>query len=156
MNQYRITKYNPSFRNDKGYYIVDEWTDFSDIGKKFNNIGLTLEDYIKVENAYIRTAVSILKECNIKALTIKNLELHLEKQYLQENQIMPIENIHIMLKDIFRNKLWCKFEMEDAFVHIGYDFYMYLGCNLLKKEAEQIAIENGLFCEEFTSPYLEL
>jgi hypothetical protein len=34
MNEYRITKYNPIFRNNIGYYQRDEWTEYSDIERR--------------------------------------------------------------------------------------------------------------------------
>ena len=34
MNTYRISKYDPKYRKD-GQFIKDEWTDYSDIGEKF-------------------------------------------------------------------------------------------------------------------------
>ena len=33
---YRITKYNPEFRDEEGRYILDEWTSVTDIGKEFH------------------------------------------------------------------------------------------------------------------------
>jgi len=155
MKQFRITKYNPVNRNDKGYYMLDEWTDFSDIGEMFNGIELTMANYLKYEKAYIITAVSIMKRCNINFLTVKNLEKRFRRQKIKESQEIPIEYVKIVLKDILRNKVWCRLESENAFIHIGFDFYMYLGCNLSKQEAQNIATENGLFCEEFLSPYYE-
>ena len=30
MNYYRITKYNPEFRNEQGFYTKNDWTSISD------------------------------------------------------------------------------------------------------------------------------
>ncbi len=37
---WRVTKYNPTFRDENGTYIKDEWTSFSDIGKKVSRKGI--------------------------------------------------------------------------------------------------------------------
>jgi hypothetical protein len=52
----RTTKYNPEFRNDQGYYLKEEWTAVSDIGKVFDGKVLTETDYIEDEKRYARTA----------------------------------------------------------------------------------------------------
>lgn len=59
MLKVRITKYNPIYRDDNGYYTLNDWTSFSDIGKEYNNSIFTLEEYIKVENSYL-SAIDIL------------------------------------------------------------------------------------------------
>jgi len=98
MKQYKVTKYNPANRNEKGYYMLDEWTDFSDVGKQFNGIELTMEEYLKVESAYTIVAISILKKCDINSLTVKKLEKCFRKQKIQENEKIPTEDVKIVLK----------------------------------------------------------
>ena len=51
MLEYRITKYDSANRVAERY-VVDDWTSFSDIGKRFNNVELTYEKYLKTETAY--------------------------------------------------------------------------------------------------------
>lgn len=38
MQYFRITKYNPQFRNKQGEYKNEEWTSVYDIGKKFEGV----------------------------------------------------------------------------------------------------------------------
>lgn len=66
MCAYRISKYNPLFRTENGYYLNDEWTSYSDIGKIFYNKVFTKDDYLSFENKYCDTVLSILKYLNIK------------------------------------------------------------------------------------------
>jgi hypothetical protein len=42
---------------------------------------------------------------------------------------------------------------KDAFVHIGWDYYMFIGVPHRCIIAEQKAAELGLSAEEFVSPY---
>lgn len=42
MHKYRITKYDPQYRDEQGIYIREDWTSYSDIGKTYNGKLLTL------------------------------------------------------------------------------------------------------------------
>lgn len=55
MKCWRITKYNPKFRNELGHYQKKEWTSVSDIGKIFEGKQLTVEEYLNTENLYINS-----------------------------------------------------------------------------------------------------
>ena len=38
MNHWRVTKYNPQYRNRKGVYTKEEWTEVADIGNSNKSI----------------------------------------------------------------------------------------------------------------------
>ena len=69
MKQYRVTKYNPEYRNTDGTYSREEWTSYSDVGEIVSK-----EEYEKVENSYIESALNFLEEQNISKITITYLE----------------------------------------------------------------------------------
>jgi hypothetical protein len=71
----RITKYNPIYRNSSGHYLKDEWTCSSEIGRCFNGKTLTLEEYVKMEEAYILTIKKVLHALSVEYLSISNLEI---------------------------------------------------------------------------------
>ncbi|WCK55874.1 hypothetical protein PP175_08100 [Aneurinibacillus sp. Ricciae_BoGa-3] len=54
--QWRITKYNPEYRNDTGIYKKEEWTSFYDIGDLIGDF-----DEISVENTPLLSRL-ILRE----------------------------------------------------------------------------------------------
>jgi len=62
VNEYRVTKYDPAFRDKSGAYTKDEWTIFKQIGETFSGVQLTSEEYERVEEAYIQAAMSFLRE----------------------------------------------------------------------------------------------
>src|SRR5690606_35677859 len=72
---YRITKFDPKKRNEKGHFLDNsEWTAISDIGKpEYRNVGF--EEYEKTETAYTESVKLILNEKNITSLKIDSLEL---------------------------------------------------------------------------------
>ena len=59
MNGWRITKYNPAFRDERGVYLKDEWTSVSDVGKSFDGVVLTFKEYREIEDNYVSTALSL-------------------------------------------------------------------------------------------------
>lgn len=84
----RVTKYNPIYRNEKGGYMKDEWTDFSDIGETFDGKVLTREEYEEVEQHYI----SMIDDC-FKALNAKEIFLicsYLISKPTKDKQLLPL------------------------------------------------------------------
>ena len=73
MFQWRITKYNPKYRNERGTYLKNEWISFSDIGKIFDQSKLTFDKYLKIENSYIN-AINYFMDClKLDKIIVTNL-----------------------------------------------------------------------------------
>lgn len=154
MHQYRITKYDPRLRNPSGAYPIDEWTSRSDVGKEFDGVPLTEDAYLRIELAYIESAVAFLDEAGISEMTVVGLENH-GKVDAAPKDGMPIKaaDIPLILRSMLREDFWCKLECPAAFIHIGYDYYMYIGTPIECVRASAFAQSNGLFVEMFESPY---
>ncbi len=172
MEYFRITKYNHEKFGTSEY--MNDWTSVSDVGKTFGGKVLTPDVYIETENKYIYLLCEFMKENSVSAFNICGLE----KCDIEENldrinsrdiyvpkgtkelissisktqKIEGVENISILARLILREVLWCKLEHPSMFVHFGYDYYMYVGCN--KKIGENRYIE-GMYIEPFRSPYLD-
>jgi hypothetical protein len=58
-----------------------------------------------------------------------------------------------VIRRLLREEFWCRLEGADGFIHIGYDYYMYLGVARQCPGAEALARQAGLFVERFQSPY---
>ena len=168
---YRITKYNPKFRDHTGAYKKDDWISFSDIGKSFENKVLSAEGYLNTEEAYIEAISLFMDESRINALKVILLSKHKEpnkndvwysssllETYQSVSDDTMIEKpvaLHVARLDL-REYIWCKLESEKMFVHFGYDYYMYIGS--AKKPIHIIPqIEAlGLFVEKIDeSPYMQ-
>lgn len=163
----RITKYNPQFRNEKGPYMKDEWTSYSEIGNAFDGKIVTFQDYIKIEDAYVYAVTSFMHCLHISELKVVDLEHkfnRFDKNYseqmiktlkaLKSNQIIS-GSIADIIRLILRENTWCKLEGIGLAVDFGHEYYMYIGSE--KKCEDQIkAIEKkGLFVEPSESPYLD-
>ena len=152
--EFRITKYNPSLRNESGHYLIDEWTEFTDIGKSFNGAILTHNEYRKIEVKYINAAIMMLAEAGIEDMMIESLENHQGNKDIQNNQLVAIGQIPVVIKSILRNKYWCKLRApRRAFLHFGWDYYMYVGVSRPLNESPLKITNTGLFIEKYNSPY---
>ena len=169
MFYWRITKYNPKNRDSRGVYLVDEWTSYSDIGDTRGGKTLTYEEYETIENAYV-AAILLFMECNgVENLKIVGLERRLafdhgdtyvtkdmKIEFLRaaDSLILDKKEVDLLARLILREKLWCKLESQDMFVHFGWDYYMYIGsAHTCEKYIKEIK-ETGLFVEKYESPYL--
>ena len=151
MTEYRITKYNPTNRiND--VYMSDEWTSFSDIGKVFGGTILSQSAYLKTEQAYIDCCINLIEKAKITKLYIKQAEYYTENVRFPSS-ISNIQEIRQVIAACLREQCWLKLVAKDFFIHFGYDYYMYVGSVLFRKEVAEIATKYGLFCEEHPSPY---
>jgi hypothetical protein len=168
--QWRVTKYNPDFRNEKGYYtLTDEWTCPSEIGKIINGREFTLNEYLQVESAYVKAVINIIEESGLNSLRILQLskwdiseedrtttlfEKEFDELILKEDLFVNKNEICLICKMVLRNFLDCQLYFKDKFfVHFGWDYYMYIGSFENCISAIKVAQNNGLFVEKIQSPY---
>lgn len=172
MFSYRITKFDPKFRNELGHFLNNDWTSISEIGKKFDGKELTFEDYKQIEDAYVQAIILFMNFLHLNSLTVAYLEkyrkkplpdiyrtktmLELYKKIFVEQELDKIE-VSDAARLMLHETLWCKLESKDTmFVHFGDDYYMYIGSSQELPDSVKNEIEkSGLFVEEFESPYLD-
>jgi hypothetical protein len=154
MQSYRISKYNPEKRDASGFFTGEEWTSFSDVDSLIEGKVLTLAKYEEVESAYVGIAQGFLLEAGVTVLyavgvenSAKDPEAPMEGAAVKTNSIGPV------LTAMLRERFWCKLENANAFLHIGWDYYMYIGVARHCPIAASRATEVGLFVEMVDSPY---
>lgn len=172
MCAYRISKYNPLFRTENGYYLNDEWTSYSDIGKIFYNKVFTKDDYLSFENKYCDTVLSILKYLNIKKITIENLEIYFSKHKikmllnskdldftkddekiidsLSNGKVLKSTDLTRYVKLILRDCFWCQLKNEEKsmIIEFGQDFYIYVYCDYICESFINEYKSKGIFIEK--------
>jgi hypothetical protein len=154
--QYRVTKYNPERRNSSGAYLEDEWTSRSDIGKLFAGVMLTEEQYLDMEQAYIDAALAFLGNTGTGALRVIGLENYRNCYSAPAvDELVSLDSVPDLLRAMLREEYWCKLESISAFIHVGYDYCMYIGVDSDCASARNFAERRGLFVENFRSPYSE-
>jgi hypothetical protein len=152
--EYRVTKYDPAFRDSRGYYTREEWTSVGDIGCSFGGVVLTPEKYHRVEDAYVAVALSFLRESGQSSLTVTSLENN--RKYpieFGEGSALGLEQLGPVIRLVLREKFWCRLEGPVSFLHFGWDYYLYVGVPYPCPESQELAKQRGMFVEELPSPY---
>jgi hypothetical protein len=154
MIEYRVTKYDPALRNANGAYIADEWILFKQVGSAFGGVVLTEAEYLRVERAYIDSATAFLREGGLHSLTVEGIE-NPKKLALGfgEGSVLSLERVGDVIEQMLREELWRRLESQGGFVHIGWDYYMYIGVPHRCPKAELLAEGLGLYPERLSSPY---
>lgn len=171
MAKYRISKYSPNYRNGEGIYTIDDWTSYSDIGKKYGGEKFTIEKYYEVEKNYGIIVEAILQDNGIEEVVVEELELNFtvhELKYLLGIKGLLLSNDNIKLIDnlkngsiiprnalkevislILRECFWCKLVSENHqfLIEFGYDLYVYVTCDILSDEMIQKAEKIGIYIE---------
>lgn len=171
MNRYRISKYDPSFRDERGYFTGEDWTSFSDIGKEYHGTVLTDLQYTAVEAKYIDAVTTVLRQNQIHTMIVGKLEKRSSPAALKEmldrchlpfppsdaafvsrikdGARLDMTEIEKTVKLVLRDCFWCELSSESGAVRVefGYDFYVYLqGVNI---DADTIASfrSEGIYIE---------
>ena len=154
MPEFRITKFNPEFRTASGVYARDEWTSVGDIGRTFDGAVFSRDEYNRTEDAYVEAAQAFLGEAGISSLEVRGLENHGRATLtVEDDDSISIADAGGLIRKMLRQEFWCRLESEVAFVHVGQDYYMYVGVPNFCSNAEQVAKRLGLFVEPMPSPY---
>lgn len=155
-NQYPVTKYDPSLRDATGAYIGCDWTSRSDIGRAFDSGMLSEAVYLNVENSYLSAMKSFLIEAGIESLGLTALELRdAPADGFPHRGNLSIAQSLDFARLVLREESWGKLVVPGkAYVHFGYDYYMYIGVPSKCERSIAIARDLGLFVERIRSPYL--
>jgi hypothetical protein len=157
MFQYRVTKYDPRFRDASGVYLRDDWTMISQMGRTLEGVKLTPQLYLAVENAYVEAAIAFLTEASVETLMIRGLEK--SREYcnsalkLEEGANCCMLEVADIARLILRESIWCRLEGENTYLHFGWDYYMYIGVSTECAKSIEYAKDRGLFVEQCESPY---
>ncbi len=139
MYTYEISKYAPG-------YSLEEWTSISDIEVKDRKMPVSMEEYERVEKAYIDSALAFMEEDGIKTLKITGLEI-IDKipQEYPNGLDLDLQTLKGALKAVLREKFWCLFENEKGFIRVGYDYYMDVRVSSACQMAQLLTRELGLY-----------
>jgi hypothetical protein len=154
VNEYRVTKYDPAFRSPTDAFTRNEWTRMADVGRSFDGVMLTREEYERVENAYVSAALAFLGEAGLASLRVEGLENHRGLLLtFGERTVLPLERVGDVIRGLLREQFWCRLEGVGGFIHVGWDYYMYVGVPHPCPTAHARTVELGLYVEERDSPY---
>ena len=151
---WRVTRYDPARRDDRGAYRGDTWTSVSDVGAEFDGELLTLAEYERVEAAYVEAFASFAVGSDVERLEIRGLEIGDD---LKEGAIVSLDEAREIVRRMLREEVICK--LEDSHgrfaLHVGFDLYMYVGSERSCLDAIARSRALGLFVEgDSPSPQL--
>ncbi|GHJ54600.1 hypothetical protein Nm8I071_39070 [Nonomuraea sp. TT08I-71] len=160
---WRVTKYNPADRDERGRYVGCEDTD---------------SDYGPVEAAYLDTVAAFAEETGVDVLQIREpsvpvvtgvgwdfrerfgglVELFgVDMDGYYDGAAVQLDHAVNLVRLMLRGGgEWCRLEAGDAFfVHVGWDQYVYVGSSAACPRAVAFAHKHGLFAEPVSgSPYV--
>lgn len=149
MYTYRISKYPPTKRDDRDCFLEEDWTSYSDIGKKFKGTILTGDLYFSVEKKYVNALVTALKENKVTQLAVCGLEKSFSISELDrsfKNVGIPFKQVESSFVEKIKNGIqldldgigraiglalrecfWCELRSRTSHIKLsfGYDYYVY-------------------------------
>lgn len=150
MSRYRISKYDPWSRDERGYFTGEDWTSFSDIGKEYHGTVLTDLQYAAVEAKYINAVTTVLRQNQVHTMIVGKLEKRSSPAALKEmlsrchlpfppsdaafvsrikdGARLDMTEIEETVRLVLRDCFWCELSSEGGAVRVefGYDYYVYL------------------------------
>lgn len=141
MSLYRITKYNPKYRDENGYYTLDEWIYFGQIGTIINGNKFTFQEYLNTEDKYVESIKIILNELEISELRILNFNTkkpflnksenllgieNFNAKDLIEDQILNLQLVEKVIRSNLREFIECELFNKKIRISFGWDYiYVY-------------------------------
>ncbi len=159
---FRVTKYNPSFRDRNDLYLGDEWTNWHDIGRELDGHVLTEDEFEAAINKYLYALEAFAHESGVDYLTVLGLHPEYEGErswgLLRNGTRVSLDAAVDLVQTLLRGEA-SGVRLEDAtrfYVHADYCMEMWIGsdvdCVSAVAEAERI----GLFVERgIASPLLD-
>ena len=147
--EYRISKYNPKFRNAKGHYIPDEWTYFDQVGTRIAGRVLTMKEYLQTESAYLKVLEAILSEADIRHLNIRCTYIQKRLADWKRRRKITVPLAVKFARLALREKLGGTLTSPYRFrLNFGWDYYMYIGLSRPTPKAFIVASKLDLFVEQ--------
>jgi hypothetical protein len=173
MKKYNISKYNPELKDNSGRYLKEDWTAISDIGKSFDGKVLSSEDYLEMEDKYIKAVYEILDFCNLKSLNVQDvrksfkydrfIELINERKIvynedllklynsLESIKILPYQEIGLFCRLLLREDIGAKVSYPRKLkIFICYDYLLGIHSNRSIEKVIPRIKDLGLFVEELS------
>lgn len=162
----RVTKYDPRLRDARGAYLRDDWSSVGDVGRSHGGRVLTMTEYLRVEAAYVDTAMDLYVDAGSPPLIARDIAavdvrprkvpgkvLSLRRK--GERRVSRAEMPRVV-RACLRELSWCRLEAEDAsyLLHFGYDYYMYVSGVAPSEGTLEAAAARGIFVEACASPYM--
>jgi hypothetical protein len=150
MQHFRISRYRFGLSDAS----ISTWTSISDIGQSFDDGVLTLEEYERVEELYLRAVRILLETAGSPDLVINEIDFTPHPTTPSGKAIhvgarFNVEEALEVCRMELREELSCRLDADDGSFHVvvGFDYYLYVGTTQAPEAAIQSIEESGLFVE---------
>lgn len=166
---YRLSKYNPAYRNNEGAYRKNEWTSICDIGTEYDDGILTVSTYLKVEESYCKVVKAILEKYSESSFSIQRVERYVDttsaslivNKYgidfsindifhfnaIKQNHKISIDEVEFYLKFLLRELVWYVLVGKEISITVGHDYYVHLQSKNPLETFEDYVANEGLYLE---------
>jgi hypothetical protein len=173
MDWWRISKYDPAFRDENYVYQRDEWTSAADIGRRYEGETLDAESYLATETAHAEAVRAFMADANVAVLTVRSFqrpseldyeylaklsvpdsqELEQQMRHVQEGDELAGQELDRVLRLLLRKVFWCRLVNADQFI-VDVLEYLYVCVGTVAPSERAIARtgELGLFVEKTRDP----
>jgi len=154
-HELRLSRYEPGALQS----ATSTWTSISDVGQLFDDGLLSQAEYERVEDLYLVALESLLKDAGRPELTVSDLQLaplaSAPARVVREGARVGVAEALEICRLELRDELSCRLDDDERFyVHVGFDFYVYVGCERLTPSVSAAIERSGLFIERgVPSPY---
>jgi hypothetical protein len=153
-HELRLSRYEPG----RVYTASSTWTSMSDVGRSFDDGDLTLAEYERVEQTYLTAIGVLLAQLGNPELTVSDVQLapaaSEQAQAVREGSLVDAAAAIDICRLELREELSCRLDGDHLYVHVGIDYYVYVGCEYLDASAVAAIEASGLFVEQdVPSPY---
>lgn len=165
---YRVTKYNPAYRNEKGWYMRDDWTDYSEVVK--TGAKREYDEYKKIEDLYIHYLQIGLQSAADKIFVVNYLDRHtgVIQKYpdrlqdcnskllfkIKNNYKCSVSEVSDLARLILREMVWCRFNSTSSYIDFSSEYYMFVGGVYYDVATVRDAALKGIYVEEMDAPIL--
>jgi hypothetical protein len=154
--QLRVTKYDPALRDERGAFTGDDWTSISDVGASFDGTPLLLDRYLEVEAQHLRVVAAFLEESEVEVVLVRGAEAFTQARWwpAEGEELSRLEAVDVVREQL-RERGFCRLEATGGvYVHVGWDYYLYIGGQVPCERTLEVARRAGLFVDpDFVSPY---
>jgi hypothetical protein len=151
----RLSRYEPGALQSP----TSTWTSISDVGRVFDDGQLSEGEYMRVEGLYLGALESLLDDAGRPDLTVSDLQLTpaatVRARAVQEGQRVGMRDALEICRLGLREEISCRLDDDQRFyIHVGFDYYVYVGCERLSPDVIAQIEDSGLFLERgVPSPY---
>lgn len=151
MHCYRISKFDPDSSTEQ---LQRQWTSISQVGKVRDSVVFTLNEYERVEAAYLDVVAFLLEIYNISTMRVSDVVWSTgalnAPNWVRDGAVINRTQVIALSQLELREEVSCHMAAKSGFaIDFGFDYYLYVATpDELPLDAHKRVHSLGLFIEE--------